>query len=139
MSAERIELVRKSFDLYNEGGPAASTDYLTRLDVLHPEYRVLVQDGLPNAGEWRGVAGYEEMARSWLEAWSEFKIYPREVVEVDEDHYLVDAEQSAVARGSGIEINGAFFYTVEFRDGKVACTGLFAERSEAERSLLGGS
>jgi hypothetical protein len=77
------------------------------------------------------------MVRDWLEAWSEFTIHPREIEELDEDRYLVAAEQEAVARGSGIEMKGEFFYTVTFRDGKVIGTGLFADRAAAERKSAG--
>lgn len=122
---------------FNASGPTAFIDLLVRLDAIHPDFLMSIQPDLPNAGEWRGIAGFYEMARNWLEVWDEFKVYPLEVIELSEGRFLVPVKQRAVAKGSGMEIGGEFFYTMEFRDGRVSHIGLYADRSPAERALEG--
>jgi ketosteroid isomerase-like protein len=132
MEDDRIELTRRGFEVYNESGPGAYIEYLDRRELIHPDFLFHIQEDLPNGGDWRGVAAFHRMSEIWLEAWGEFKVLPREFIEVDEEWLLVAVEQRAVARGSGIEVSGDFFYVLRFKDGKVAEQRLYSDRAEAE-------
>ena len=48
---------------------------------------------------------------------------------------MVPTRQRAVARGTGIELDELFFYTVEFADERFKWIGLYTERSLAEEAL----
>lgn len=75
------------------------------------------------------------MAEHWLEAWETFEMYPSQPLELAPGRFLVPTRQRVVARGSGMELEDEFFYTVELRGGRFKRIGLFNERSLAERDL----
>ena len=133
-----MEVARKVFEVHNEQGPDAVIDFLVRVERIHPDFLFHVQEDLPNGGDWRGIEGYTEMARSWLEAWAEFQVEPHEFIEVTEESLLVPLMQRAVARGSGIEVAGEFFYVLIFTDGKIEQIRLYSDRGQAERAASAG-
>jgi ketosteroid isomerase-like protein len=134
MAEREIELLRRGFRVYDEAGPSGFADYLAREDLIHPDFLFHVQDDLPNGGDWAGIEGFQEMSRSWLEAWEKFSVEPHEFIEVGEEAVLVPLTQTAVAKGSGIEVAGEFFYVIHFRDGKVEQIRLYSDREQAERA-----
>jgi hypothetical protein len=133
--ADVSELVRDGFRTFNEGGAPAFIDYLTRMDAIGPGFEMKVQEDAPNGGTWRGLDGFNEMVRTWLEAWEEFEVFPEKPIEFATDRYIVPARQRVVARGSGMELEERFFYTFEFAEGRVERIGLFIERPLAEAHL----
>jgi ketosteroid isomerase-like protein len=137
VAEDRIELARRGFEAYNQGGPPGFMDFVVREDKLHPDFVFHVQDDLPNGGYWRGVDGYEQMSRIWMEAWSEFRLLPHEFREVGHDRILVLLEQRGIARGSGMEIAGEFAYVLVFRDEKIEQIHLYTDRERAERVAAG--
>jgi ketosteroid isomerase-like protein len=73
-------------------------------------------------------------SRLWTEVWEEFTVVPRGTTEGPDGQLLIEIEQRAVARSSGMEITGSgFFYVVIFRDGKIAEIHLFNDREQASR------
>jgi hypothetical protein len=137
MAETKVELARKLFEAYDEEGPGGVIDFLAKVERIHPDFLFHVQEDLPNGGDWRGIEGYTEMSRTWLEAWTEFRVDPHEFIEITEESLLVPLTQRAVARGSGIEVAGEFFYVLLFRDGKVEQVRLYSDRGQAERAASG--
>jgi ketosteroid isomerase-like protein len=132
MVPSNAELTSRGFQTFNEGGPEAFMEFLSSEGLLHPDFAFHIQEDMPNGGEWRGVEGFRELMRHWLEPWQEFTIKPLEVTEGPEGDVLMEVEQRAVARGSGMEISGrGFFYVVIYRDGKVAEMHLVNDRRRA--------
>ena len=134
VTEERIELVRRGFEVYNEAGPSAFIDYMIRVDLLHGDFLFHIQEDLPNGGDWVGIDGFNRMTELWLEAWEEFDVDPHEFMPVGEDGILIPVRQRATARGSGMEVEGEFVYVVLFRDGKVEQMHLYGDREQAERA-----
>ncbi len=134
MLEKEIDLARRGIQAYNDTGPSGFVDLLVREDAIDPDFLFHVQDDLPNGGDWPGIEGFNEMTRSWLEAWEEFKVEPHEFIEVGEDSLFISITQRAVARGSGIEVAGEFFYLLVFREGKVEQMRLYSDREQAERT-----
>ncbi len=134
MLEKEIDLARRGIQAYNDTGPSGFVDLLVREDAIDPDFLFHVQDDLPNGGDWPGIEGFNEMTRSWLEAWEEFKVEPHEFIEVGEDSLFISITQRAVARGSGIEVAGEFFYLLVFREGKVEQMRLYSDREQAERA-----
>jgi ketosteroid isomerase-like protein len=138
MATEPRELIPEFFAAYNEGGATGFIDYLVERDALHPDLVMEIQRDAPNGGQWRGPEGFRDMSRRWLEVWEEFEILPEEdPIEVAEGRYVVPVRQRVVARGSGLEIEESFIYTVEFAEGRVWRIGLFVDRPRADRYLAG--
>ena len=113
----------------------AFLDYLESMDALDEGFEMEIQADAPNGGVWRGREGFEEMVRLWLEAWEEFEVLPEDPIELAPGRLLVPTRQRVVAKGSGIELEEEFFYTLEMADGRFKRLGLFLERSLAERHL----
>lgn len=132
MAESNTELIRPGFDAYNEKGPEGFLDWISAEDLMHPEFVFHIQEDLPNGGEWKGVEGFREMSRLWLEAWAEFSVKPVDSSEGPEGQVLLEVEQHAVARGSGLELDApGFFYVVLWRDGKVTDMHLLNDRDRA--------
>jgi hypothetical protein len=129
-----VELVLRGFTVFNEGGPEAFVDLLVDEDRLHTDFLFHIQDDLPNGGDWKGIEGFREMNRHWLEPWEEFTIKPLEVTEGPGGDVMLQVEQRALARGSGMEITGrGFLYVILYRDGKLAEMHLLTDRERAEK------
>jgi ketosteroid isomerase-like protein len=133
MAETKAEVARTGFEVYNERGPDAFIDFFTGIDMIHPDFLFYVQEDLPNGGSWHGIEGFSQMAAIWLEAWSEFKVEPREFIEASPEAVLVPVRQRAVASGSGMEVEGEFFYVMLFRYEKIAEIHLYTDRAKAEQ------
>lgn len=132
---DRPELIVQALSVFNDGGADGFLDFLSERDALDPGFVMELQRDAPNGGVWKGADGFREMARIWLEAWEVFELHPQDPEELDPDRFLVPTRQRAVARGTGIELDELFFYTVEFADERFKWIGLYTERSLAEEAL----
>jgi hypothetical protein len=137
--ADAKELVRDGFAAFNEGGSGAFVSYLKRMNAFDDRFEMVLQEDAPNGGVWKGEEGFAEMVRTWMEAWEEFEIFAEEPIPVAPDRFLIPARQRVVARGSGMELESDFFYTLTLDDGRFRRMGLFLERSLAERELEAGA
>ena len=135
---DRQELIVQGLSSFNHEGAEGFLDFATERDALDPAFRMELQHDAPNGGVWEGPDGFREMARIWLEAWEEFELRPQEPVELQPNLFVIPTRQRAVARGTGIELDELFFYTVELADGRFRTIGLFIERELAERFLTTG-
>jgi ketosteroid isomerase-like protein len=124
------ELLETAFEAFNRDGVQAV------LPLVHEDVEVFIQDDLPNGGRWDGHEAWLEMDRAWEEAWEDFQV---ELLGVEErgERALVRVRQRGRARGSGIEIDGEFWYVIGLRDGKLALWHLYADRARAE-ACIGG-
>jgi hypothetical protein len=128
------EIVEVVLAKYNEEGPSAPVEWLQAHDALDPDFGAVVQSDTPNGGEWHGAAGYNEMTRTWLEVWEEFKIIPHSYEELSSGRWLVPATQWARSH-AGAEVEGEFFYSFKFTEGRMSEFGIWAERAQAEERL----
>jgi ketosteroid isomerase-like protein len=139
MPESRIELTRRGFQVFNEGGGEAYIEFLAEEGLLDSEMVFYIQEDMPNAGEWKGVDGFIDANRIWNEAWDEFRADPMEVTSPAKNRVLARVEQRAVAKGSGMEITGtSFFYLFVFRAGKLAEMHLFGDRDRAMEAAGAG-
>jgi hypothetical protein len=130
----KADFVRRGISIFNEAGPGAWLELVAEEDRLHPEFVLYIQEDLPNGGEWRGADGFMEANRHWFEAWDEFSITPLEETEGPNGDLLIQVEQHAVARGSGMEISGSgFFYVFLYRGEQIAEMHLMTDRERAAR------
>ena len=133
MPSER-ELIEQVLAAYNEKGPGAVIDYLEAEDAIARDFGALVQPDFPNGGEWPGIEGYNEMTRTWLEVWDEFKVIPNSYEQVSDGRWLIGVTQRARSP-SGAEVEAPFFYTFKFTDGGVSEFGIWGDRAQAEERL----
>jgi ketosteroid isomerase-like protein len=97
MASANVDLVRSIYAAWERG------DYSSG-EWAHPDIEFVVADG-PMAGKWNGAAGMAEGARSFFEAWEEFRIEPEKLRELDEEQVLVLDSFSARGKASGLDLD----------------------------------
>ena len=91
--------------------------------LLHPDYYVREQPGLPYAGEWRGRAGFLGLMSAAGQTWSRWRDspYPYELA-VDGDRVIKEVRFTATARASGREVEMDMAEVFVFEDDLIART-----------------
>jgi ketosteroid isomerase-like protein len=124
MSRENVEIVRRGFEAFARGGPEALAEF------WDPEVEVGVPPDLPQAGTYRGREGVLAWMSDWSEAWDQIEYTPEEIVGSG-DTVVVTVLYDGVGKGSGLRIDGRFWYLIRLRDGKIIYLHLYGDRSEA--------
>jgi ketosteroid isomerase-like protein len=125
VSQENVEIVRRAYELVEEG------DWSGNLRFLSPDvvYRPLAM--FTETHEVRGRDAYRRFIDSFMEAWSDdFTIRP--VTRRDYgDAVIARLQYTGHARASGIEISERMFSVYWLQDGKITRIEDFVQRHEA--------
>ena len=125
MSRENVEIVRRAFETFAREGPAAVVDF------WDPEIELWLPSGMVQAGgTYRGHAAVLEWMKEWAEAWDEIDYKPEEFTEAG-DSVLVSVLYDGRGKGSGVRVEGRFWYLITLRNGKTVRWGLYPERTQA--------
>jgi ketosteroid isomerase-like protein len=126
MSGEKVELVHRVTDLFNERDLEAALEFLTDDFVM---------DWSNSIGPLRGIYdGREGLRRLWetfTEAWESIRWEPLEVSELDDDHLLVINSVHMRGKGSGVDVEASGAQLWTFRDGIPASIKLYQSKAEA--------
>jgi ketosteroid isomerase-like protein len=95
MSQENVEAVRQAFEHFLQTGEA-------QLEFLDPEVEVYDHD-IPDAGTYRGHAGYLRWLADWGEAWDDFSMDAERWIDAG-DQVVFVFQLTARGRGSGVEV-----------------------------------
>ena len=106
----RDELLLRGFHAYEEG------DIETVLQTLDPDIVVYAPPEVGNQRTYHGREGFLTWSSHWNEAWDEFTQKLRGTELVGERHIVVDVDQSARGKLSGVEIEQSASYVYEVRD-----------------------
>jgi ketosteroid isomerase-like protein len=124
MSQDNIEIVRRAFDVWNEGDVEA-------IRRLYTE-DVVVQTGITEFG--RTFEGDDQIGR-WVaelqETWAEVRWEPERVFEGDDDLVVSFYRGIGVGRESGVEVVRDLTGVYRIRDGKIASERIYLDRDEA--------
>ena len=99
--------------------------------ALDPAVEIHSPPEVGNAGTYRGVAGYRRWEGLWLEAWEDFQNEILRVEAVGQRHVVVDANQRATGRGSGVEVARRVSMLCEIRDGRLVRFHLYSTHERA--------
>lgn len=96
---------------------------------IHPEVEVHDHD-IPDAGEYRGHAGYARWLQDWGEAWASYTAEPDRYIDAG-DRVVVELRIRATGGGSGIELErrDAIVFTVD--DGLIVRLDYFNDPEQA--------
>jgi ketosteroid isomerase-like protein len=134
--SQNVDLVKAGLELYEREGAEAL------LPIADPEIELHTASPLVNAGTLRGSDELLPWSEQWLDAWEEFHMEPLEFIEVGDSIVVVPLRQTAIGKGSGIEVEANITYLVQVLDGKVKRLHLYPEREQAleaaERLAAGG-
>ena len=123
MSAENVEIVRRSFEHFVTTG---EPDW----ELTHEQVEVRDHD-IMDGRAYRGHDGVRTwLLEDWGPAWSEFSAEPEEYIDAGE-RVIAVFRIRAVGRGSGIEIERQDAAVYEVRDGLVARLDYYNNKPEA--------
>jgi ketosteroid isomerase-like protein len=124
MSQENVEIVRRAFAAFSREGPEALASF------WDPEIEVEVPPGFPEAGTYQGRDAVLEWMSEWSEAWERIEYTPEQVVGNGEV-VVVTLLYDGVGRGSGMRIDGRFWYLIKLRGGRIFYLRLYGDEAEA--------
>jgi ketosteroid isomerase-like protein len=122
MSQENMEVVRRSFEAFQRGGPDSMLDLFSD-DVI--TYRAE-----PDGATFDGKAGFRDAAADWTEDFSEWQVLPQEFTDLGE-RVLVRVLQIAQGKSSGVRVEEDYWFLFELTGGKVSKLSFYSRRSEA--------
>jgi ketosteroid isomerase-like protein len=122
MSQENVEIVRRSFEAFQRGGPDAMLDLFSD-DVI--TYRAD-----PGGASFDGKAGFRDAAADWTEDFSEWQVLPQEFTDLGE-RVLVRVLQIAQGRSSGVRVEEDYWFLFELTGSKVSKLSFYSRHTEA--------
>src|SRR5277367_1147685 len=85
---------------------------------------------IPDAGVYRGHAGYAQWLEDWAGAWSEFSLEPEDFIDID-DRVVVVFRMRATGRGSGVTVERKDALVVQVRDGMAVRIDYYNNQEQA--------
>src|SRR2546423_1274631 len=129
MSEANAELVRRGYDIFNEGG----IDALVDADMWAPD---IVWDttptGIPGLGVYRGIDQARKFFDEWFGAFplAELAVMIDELIEAGDTVVAVSRQRGrGSASGAAVELGFTQVFTV--REGQITTVTVFLERAEA--------
>jgi ketosteroid isomerase-like protein len=129
MSQENVEIVRRMYDAFNRGDPAAA-------EYLHPEAEMHQLSEVPDAQSYYGREEFVRGLGVWLSGWEEFRFEPEEMTQVG-DHVVMQVRLWGRGRGSGVETTMRWFHVWTIRDRKPHTCVVRTTREEALKVVIG--
>jgi ketosteroid isomerase-like protein len=130
MSEENVEIVRRSWQAFVDGGLDALTEY------LDPEINWRAIEGAPDdVGEMHGKNAVRRYLQDWLDTFEGITSVPTELIDAGDDLVVAALHVTGRARLSGIEteLRYAVVYTV--RNGRIVRGREYADRDEALKAV----
>jgi ketosteroid isomerase-like protein len=125
VSQENVEVVRRAFETFAQEGPEAMVDF------WDPEIELWLPSGMIQAGgTYRGHAAVLDWMKEWAEAGEEIDYRPEEFTDAG-DGVLVSVLYDGRGKGSGVRVEGRFWYLITLRNGKTVRWELYPERTDA--------
>jgi uncharacterized protein len=117
MSKENVELVRRGFEAFAQGGPDAIGDFLAD-DI---DYRA-VEGAIDDRGPIHGKDALRAFMQEWLDMFDDPKLEPVELIDAGEDQVIAVLRSSGRPKGTSAETELTQSYAVLYtiRDGKIA-------------------
>ena len=122
MSQENVEVVRRSFEAFQRGGPDAMLGLFSD-DVI--TYRAD-----PDGATFDGKAGFRDAAADWTEDFNEWQVLPQEFTDLGE-RVLVRVRQVAQGRSSGVRVDEDYWFLFEVTGSKVSKLSFYSKHPEA--------
>lgn len=129
MASEDVELVRRGFEAFNEGGVDAV------LPIVDPAFEVTTPPELASEPDtYRGHDGLRRYFDSFYEAMDQIRWEPHEFRDLGGGRVAVDFTLHARGRSSGLDLGQRAVQVWELREGKAVAVRLYTgfEQMRAE-------
>ena len=124
MSQENVDLVRASFQAWNEGFAA-----LAELFAPDIEWRAI--EGAPDdVGPMHGLDAVRAYAQDWFDHFDDLRLEPEELIEAGE-HVIAVQRLSGRAKASGVETELRYSVAYTIRGGRIVHGREYLTRAEA--------
>ncbi len=124
MSQENVEIIRKTYEAFAQGGMDAV------LGRLHPKVELYPAPDFPGPEVYRGHEGFVAWLEQFGETFEDFRIEPDEFTSVG-DQVLVPVRIGGRGKGSGADVEMRRFQVWTLRDGKVVRVDAYQAKAEA--------
>jgi uncharacterized protein len=128
MSAERLDLVRRSYEAFN------ANDLDAALEGFDPsiEWHTYIVPG-PGGGVYRGHAGVRELWSDAKRIFGDFRNIPEEMFDAG-DQVVTFVRVEGVGAKSGVAVQARIAHLITFRDEKVVRVQSYEDRDAAVRA-----
>jgi ketosteroid isomerase-like protein len=123
MSEENLEVVRRTFEAFQRGGPEAMLVELFSDDVITYRHE-------PDRATLYGKAGFRDAVADWTEDFSEWQVLPQDFTGLGE-RVLVRVLQVAQGKSSGVRVEEDWWFLFELTGGKVSKISFYSNPAEA--------
>jgi ketosteroid isomerase-like protein len=113
MPDENREILNRIYEGWERG------DFSVGVADFAPDATLVIEQEIPDAGEYAGLDGFRNYMSHFLSAWEKLTIKPETFTDAGDDRVLVQVEQNGVGQGSGAPATLNYFHVWTFRDGKV--------------------
>jgi ketosteroid isomerase-like protein len=114
MSAENVEVVRRSWDALNRGGLDAIAEF------WHPDIEWRAAEGeVDDVGVFNGREAMRRYYGDWLDTFDEWQAEVEEVVFEDDERVVAVIHTSARGRASGVRAEGHYAIVYTVREGQI--------------------
>ena len=126
MSPENVEVVRRQFEAFQDGGLDAVAKY------WHPdiEWRA-VEGAADDVGLIRGEPGLRRYYQDWIDAMDPLRAEVEEVLFDDGEQVAAVIRNSGRGRASGVLTEGRYFIACTVRDGRIVSGREYETREQA--------
>ena len=133
MASSNLDLVRSIYAAWGRGD-------FNSVAWADPEIEFVLV-GVPDQGNWTGVAGMAEGWRQWLSAWEDYVAEPDEYLELNGDCVVVFGRMRGRGKISGVIVDTEFVNVLYIRQRKVVKLCLYSshERALADLGLNPGA
>src|SRR5687767_12541672 len=115
MSQENVEVVRRNYEAFAEGGIDGWLEHWSD-DLDHRTLRA----GIDDSGPVRGKEAMRAHIQDWMDTFDEFWFGPVELIDAGEETVVAVERFSGRAKLSGIETEQTCGVVFTIRDGKIA-------------------
>jgi ketosteroid isomerase-like protein len=132
MSRENVEVVRRGFEIFMEEiENDARAARLFDEGVFAPTATLTPARNRPDWTIYVGQEGLTEFLRAWTEDFSEWKLWPEEIIDTTGDRVVVVVRQSGTGKASGAVVELHFGLVFTLQGGQVVDQREFLDPAEA--------
>ena len=126
MSQENVEIVRRYYEAYAQGGLDRLMDFWSD-DLDHRA----TTEGIDDPGPVRGKRAMRQHIGDWIDTFDEFWFEAVELIDAGEDRVVAVERFGGRAKLSGVETDQTSGVVLTIRDGKIARCREYSTRAEA--------
>jgi ketosteroid isomerase-like protein len=119
--------IREVYERFARGDLRAS------VPLLAEDVELVVWQGLPDSGSWRGSEGVVDYMRYFLSSWLDLRIEADRIEQVG-DRVVVELRQVGTGRHSGVQDEMQYFHVWTLEDGIATRLDVMLDEDDARRA-----